>query len=164
MLGVANYYLAFYFRKLNENERIWSLGVRVPLGSANATCQTDYLSANVFQWMWETFWKLEMFIVVRQIFTRQSFVSVDLFLLELFISSLRFISIVVVHQTSAQTLQQLCDDTSDTGLIENNLVASKLVAILFWSDSIDSNESVRVDVNGTQILSNCWLVQSQLIH
>ena len=44
---------------------------------------------------------------------------------------------VRLHQTSASTLRQLCDDASDTALIENNGVASKWVAALFLTDSID---------------------------
>ena len=37
-------------------------------------------------------------------------------------------------------------DASATALIENHGVASKWIATLFWSDSIDSNESSSVGV------------------
>ena len=38
-------------------------------------------------------------------------------------------------------LRQICDDTSDTVLIENNGINWKWVATLFWGDSIIFNES-----------------------
>ena len=43
------------------------------------------------------------------------------------------------HQASASMLQQFCNDTSNTVLIENNGVAWKWVAAPFWSDSIVFN-------------------------
>ena len=41
-----------------------------------------------------------------------------------------------LHQASATTLRQLCDDANNTVLIENNGVTRKWVATPFWSDSI----------------------------
>ena len=45
------------------------------------------------------------------------------------------------HRASESTVQQLCDDASDTVLIENNGVAPKRVATPIWSDSIVFNEN-----------------------
>ena len=44
-------------------------------------------------------------------------------------------------QASVSMLRQLCDDTSDSVLIEKNGVAWKLVATPFWSDAIVFNEN-----------------------
>ena len=46
-----------------------------------------------------------------------------------------------LHQVSVSMLQELCNDASDTVLIENNGVASEWVATPFWSDSIVFNEN-----------------------
>ena len=46
-----------------------------------------------------------------------------------------------LHQALASILRELCDDTNDTFLIENIGVTQKLVATLFWSDSIVFNEN-----------------------
>ena len=46
-----------------------------------------------------------------------------------------------LHQASAPMLQQLCDDTSDYVLFENNGVAWKWVATPFWSSPIVYNET-----------------------
>ena len=46
-----------------------------------------------------------------------------------------------LHQASASTLRQLCDDDSSTVLIENNRVAPKWVCNLFSSDSTVFNEN-----------------------
>ena len=45
------------------------------------------------------------------------------------------------YQASASALQQLCDDASDSVLIENNGVTWKWVTTPFWSDSIVCNEN-----------------------
>ena len=44
-----------------------------------------------------------------------------------------------LHQTSATTLQQLCDDVMDFVISENNGVPGNWVAVPFWSDSIVFN-------------------------
>ena len=46
-----------------------------------------------------------------------------------------------LHQVSASMLQQLCDDTSHTVLIENNGVAPEWGCYQFLSDSIVFNEN-----------------------
>ena len=46
---------------------------------------------------------------------------------------------VHLHQESASTLRQLCDDASDIVLIENNGVSQKCVATLILGDSIVFN-------------------------
>ena len=45
------------------------------------------------------------------------------------------------HQASASTLQQLCDDASNTVLIENNGVAPDWSCYPFLSNSIVINEN-----------------------
>ena len=52
-------------------------------------------------------------------------------------------------------LWQLCDDASDTVLIENNGVARKWVAIPFWSNSVVFNDSSITSVIAE--LSQRWL-------
>ena len=64
-----------------------------------------------------------------------------------------------LHQVSASMLQQLCNDSDNIVLIENNGVASKLVATPFLSDFIVSNDisitsviaalTLMLGVNGT---------------
>ena len=51
-----------------------------------------------------------------------------------------------IHQVSASMLQQLCDDATDTVLIENNGVAQKWVATPIWSDSIVFYENIIASV------------------
>ena len=46
-----------------------------------------------------------------------------------------------LHQVSVSMLRQLCNYASKTVLIENNGVAQKRVAALFWSGSIVVNEN-----------------------
>ena len=46
-----------------------------------------------------------------------------------------------LYQASVSTLRQLCDDASDTVLMQNNGVARKWVVALFRSDSIVFNEN-----------------------
>ena len=46
-----------------------------------------------------------------------------------------------LHQASASTLQQLCDDACDSVLIENNGVTPEWGCNLFSSDSTDFNEN-----------------------
>ena len=46
-----------------------------------------------------------------------------------------------LHQALASTLRQLCNDASNSVLSENNGVAWKWVATLFWSDCIVFNEN-----------------------
>ena len=46
-----------------------------------------------------------------------------------------------LYWASASVLRQLCDDTSDSDLIENNGVAQKWVATPFWSDSFVFNDN-----------------------
>ena len=47
-----------------------------------------------------------------------------------------------LHQASASTLRQLCDDASDTALVENNGVTPDLGCNPFWSNSIGFNQSL----------------------
>ena len=51
-------------------------------------------------------------------------------------SSLNFRVRARLHLASASTLQQLCNDTIDAALIENNGVTQKWVATPIWSNSI----------------------------
>ena len=46
-----------------------------------------------------------------------------------------------LHQALASTLRQLCNNTSNTVLVENNGVPWKWVAIPIWSDFIVFNEN-----------------------
>ena len=46
-----------------------------------------------------------------------------------------------LHQTSASTLRQLCDDANDSVLIENNGVTPEWGYKLFSRDSTDFNEN-----------------------
>ena len=46
-----------------------------------------------------------------------------------------------LHQASVSTLRQLCDDASDSVLIENNGVAPEWGCYPFLSDSTDFNEN-----------------------
>ena len=55
-----------------------------------------------------------------------------------------------LHWASVSMLWQCCDDTNDTGLIKNNVVASKWVATPFWSDSI-----VSMRTESLQSLQSC---------
>ena len=51
-----------------------------------------------------------------------------------------------IHQASVSMLQQLCDDASDTVLIENNGVTQKWVATPIWSDSTVFDENIIASV------------------
>ena len=53
----------------------------------------------------------------------------------------QFILRVSLHQASASTLRQLCDDTSDTVWIENNGVALEWGCSPFFNNSIVLNEN-----------------------
>ena len=57
-----------------------------------------------------------------------------------------------LHQASASTLQQLCDDASDSVLIENNGAASEwgcsIVAVLTLTLSVNKPYDVDYDVEG----------------
>ena len=53
-----------------------------------------------------------------------------------------------LHQTSVSTLQQLCDDASDSVLIENNGVTAEWGCNSFSSDSIVFNENRIVQPHG----------------
>ena len=46
-----------------------------------------------------------------------------------------------IHRASASTLRQLCDDASNTVLIENNGVIQKWVSTPIWGNSIIFNEN-----------------------
>ena len=46
-----------------------------------------------------------------------------------------------LHQASVLILRQLCNDTSDSVLIEINGLTQIWVATPFWSNSIDFNEN-----------------------
>ena len=46
-----------------------------------------------------------------------------------------------LHQASKSTLRQLCDDASDTALIENNVMSRKWVATTLRNKSIVFNEN-----------------------
>ena len=63
---------------------------------------------------------------------------------------------VSLHQPSASTLQQVCDDAGDSVLIENNSVTWKWVAVPFWSDSIIFNENRIACVFAKLLQSWCW--------
>ena len=52
-----------------------------------------------------------------------------------------------LHQTSVSTLRQLCNDTSDSLLIENNGVAQEWDSNPFSSDYIVFNENRITSVN-----------------
>ena len=51
-----------------------------------------------------------------------------------------------LHQASASTLRQLCDDASNTALIENNGVAPDLGCNPFLGDSIVFNENSIISI------------------
>ena len=53
---------------------------------------------------------------------------------------------VCLHQASASMLQQLCDDTSDTVVIENNGVAPEWDCNPFSSNSFVFNENSTISV------------------
>ena len=61
---------------------------------------------------------------------------------------------VRLHQATAPTLRQYCNDPSGTAFIENNVVTPKWVATLFWSNSIVFNESSIASV--IAVLSQRW--------
>ena len=58
------------------------------------------------------------------------------------------------HQASASMLLQLCYDTNDTVLIDNNGVTRKWDATPFWSDSLVFNENTIVSIIAE--LTDAW--------
>ena len=61
-----------------------------------------------------------------------------------------------LHRASVSMLHQLCDDTSNTVLIENNGVASEWGGNPFWSDSIVFIESSMASVIAALLLHWRW--------
>ena len=93
--------------------------------------QPDNVRINCFNYIADLFAKSQIFHVCLM--------CISIKILSYF--SVNYVLRARLHQTSVLTLQQLCNDASNTALIENNGVTLKWVATLFWSDSIDSNDS-----------------------